>query len=102
MENLSIVRFIDPHARAREQQFESLRRSDNTTLDRMRRRRRKPGDKYVLIGTLVFAIAGGLLGSLGPVYAIIGGAFAGAVVGAVVGDLIGKWRNSKTPPESPS
>ncbi len=98
MENLSIVRFIDPHARAREQQFESLRRHDNRALDRIRRRRRKPGDKYSLIGTLVFAIAGGLLGSLGPVYAIIGGAFGGAIVGAVVGDIIGKWRNPKDPP----
>ena len=98
MENLSIVWFIDPHSRAREHQFEELRRHDNRALDRMRRRRRKPGDKYSLIGTLAFAIAGGLLGSLGPVYAIIGGAFAGAVVGAVVGDIIGKWRNPKDPP----
>jgi outer membrane lipoprotein SlyB len=79
------------------------RRYDNKALGGRRRRRRRPEDKYALIGALLFAIAGGLLGSLGPVGTIIGGVFAGAIVGAVAGDIIGKWLHSRNPPpENPA
>ncbi len=65
--------------------------------------RRKPGDRFVLFGSLAGVIAGGILGNkTGGPFLIIAGVIVGGILGATIGSyvpvLIRKYReylNSK-------
>ena len=54
--------------------------------------RRKPGDRYIIVGAVVGLVAGGGLGSFGGLFAIFGGGIVGALIGSLIGNLVRKRR----------
>jgi outer membrane lipoprotein SlyB len=63
--------------------------------------RKEPGDIYILIGTILGMIVGGILaaliayhylGFIGIFLITIGGIIVGGIIGATIGNVIKKWR----------
>ena len=61
----------------------------------------KPGDIYIVIGTIVGLIVGGILGSFGVLVSIVGDTIAGGIICATIGGAIKKRRGKKQKPNLP-
>ena len=82
----------DPFLRQRLHQAE-MRLQYRSEHDPEQAPRPKRGDIYILIGTMVGAVVGGVLGLFsGSPFIIAVAIIGGGIVGAVVGSLIKKWR----------
>lgn len=101
--NNTLVKFFyDQDPMRVDQEFRLRQQSDK--YDPEKPPRWKPGDIYILIGTIAGMIIGGGLGTLitnNYIYAVVG-LVAGGIIGATIGSYVKKWRRSdKKPPENP-